>query len=50
MVEVEAVVGAHAEVHEVVVVGAPDPIRQTRYLVALVVPTEAADRDGRRSA
>ncbi|MCB0967007.1 MAG: AMP-binding protein [Ilumatobacter sp.] len=45
VVEVEAVVGAHAEVHEVVVVGAPDPIRD-EVPVAFVVPTETADRAG----
>ena len=45
VVEVEAVVGAHADVHEVVVVGAPDPIRD-EVPVAFVVPTATADRDG----
>ena len=45
VVEVEAVVGAHADVHEVVVVGAPDPIRD-EVPVAFVVPTDGADRDG----
>jgi crotonobetaine/carnitine-CoA ligase len=37
VVEVEAVIGAHPDVHEVVVVGAPDPIRD-EVPVAFVVP------------
>ncbi|MAT04779.1 MAG: acyl-CoA synthetase [Acidimicrobiaceae bacterium] len=43
VVEVEAVVGAHTDVHEVVVVGAPDPIRD-EVPVAFVVPTDTTDR------
>jgi carnitine-CoA ligase len=43
VVEVEATLGAHPLVHEVVVVGAPDPIRD-EVPVAFVVPADGADR------
>ena len=43
LVEVEAALGAHPHVHEVVVVGAPDPIRD-EVPVAFVVPADGADR------
>lgn len=52
VVEVEAVLGAHPDVLDVVVVGAPDPIRD-EVPVAFVVPrvaTLAADHDSTRLA
>lgn len=45
VVEVEAVVGAHPDVFDVVVVGAPDPIRD-EVPVAFVVPSPDTDLDG----
>ncbi|WP_051062983.1 class I adenylate-forming enzyme family protein [Ilumatobacter nonamiensis] len=45
VVEVEAVVGSHPDVFDVVVVGAPDPIRD-EVPVAFVVPEPGVDRDG----
>ena len=44
VVEVEAVLGAHPGVLDVVVVGAPDPIRD-EVPVAFVVPVDGAGRD-----
>lgn len=49
VVEVEAVVGAHAEVFDVVVVGAPDPIRD-EVPVAFVVPADRRMLDGGEAA
>ncbi|MGA9279514.1 AMP-binding protein [Ilumatobacter sp.] len=45
VVEVETVVGSHDDVFDVVVVGAPDAIRD-EVPVAFVVPESGAERDG----